>query len=256
MATYPSVPSNRPSRRLGEPLRDALQWLGRHELGALLSVFLAAFGALVFVKLATEMRDGELHGLDRSLLLAFRNPADLQDPLGPEWLEEMGRDFTALGGTAVLTVLTTAVLGFLVLLRKPRASAFVAGSVLGAVVLATVLKSLFHRPRPDLVPHLSYVSSSSFPSAHSMLSAAVYLTLGALIARLHTSLVIKAYVLVWAFLLTFLVGVSRVYVGVHWPTDVLAGWAAGAAWASICWIGATVLQRRGTVEPTDTAQHE
>jgi len=110
------------------------------------------------------------------------------------------------------------------------------------------LKQLFDRPRPDLVPRLSYVMTSSFPSGHSMLSAAVYLTLGALLARFESNLLLKAHVLGWALLFTVLVGVSRVYMGVHWPTDVLAGWAAGAAWASLCWLVARLLQRRGRVE--------
>jgi undecaprenyl-diphosphatase len=138
--------------------------------------------------------------------------------------------------------------GHLLLARKPRAAAFVGASVTGALLLSLGLKHLFHRPRPDLVPHLSYVVSSSFPSGHSMLSAAVYLTLGALLARLQANFVLKAYVLLWALFLAFLIGVSRVYVGVHWPSDVLGGWAAGATWAALCWLLARRLQRRGEVE--------
>jgi len=232
----------------GTDKRPALLWIGRHELGSVLSLFVLALGAWAFAEVVDEVGEGETQGVDRALLLALRNGADLADPRGPPWLEEIGRDLSALGGVAILSLLSIAAVGYLLILRKPRAAAFVGSSVLGALLLSMALKGVFDRPRPDVVPHLSHALSSSFPSGHAMLSTAVYLTLGALLARLHSSLVLKAYVLLWALLLAFLVGVSRVYVGVHWPTDVLGGWAAGAAWAALCWIIARTLQRRGRLE--------
>lgn len=234
-------------RRLTK-VRALLRWLGTHELGAVLSLSVLALGTWVFAEVASEVLEGETQSVDRMLLVAMRNPANLADPRGPAWLEEIGRDLTALGGVAVLSLLTVGVVGHLLLARKPRAAVFVTASMLGAVALSLALKQLFGRPRPDLVAHWSHVSTSSFPSGHSMLSAAGYLTLGALLARLQTNLLLKAYVLLWALFLSFLVGVSRVYVGVHWPTDVLAGWAAGTAWAALCWLTARRLQRRGRVE--------
>lgn len=231
-------------------LRRALTWLGKHELGSLASVSLLTGGTWVFAQVADEVLEGETNQLDRTLLLLLREPNDVANPLGPPWVEEIGRDLTALGGVAVLSLLCVAVVGHLLLLRKPRAAAFVTASVLGALLLTHLLKQWFDRPRPDLVPHYSHVVTKSFPSGHSMLSAAVYLTLGALLARLQGNLVLKAYVLLWALVLTFLVGLSRVYVGVHWPTDVLAGWAAGGAWAALCWLVARAMQRRGQVEPS------
>lgn len=230
-------------------VRAALRWIGQHQLGSLLSVFTVAFGILCFIAVAEEVNEGDTGQVDRAILLALRNPADPADPLGGRAVEEMGRDLTALGGVTVLSLLTLGVLGYLLLIRKPLAALFVSVSVLGAIALSSGLKDLFERPRPDLVSRLSYVVTSSFPSGHSMLSASVYLTLGALLARMQANLVVKAYILLWAAFLACLVGVSRVYVGVHWPTDVLAGWSAGAAWAAASWLIAGVLQRRGRVEP-------
>ncbi len=229
-------------------LRSALLEVGRREIGLLLTVALLAGGAWVFIEVADEVMEGSTAAVDRWLLLSLRNPADLADPVGPRWLEELGRDLTALGGATVLGLLTVAVVGYLALARTTRSALFVSGAVVGAALLSYGLKNLFGRARPDLVTQHSYVVSASFPSGHAMLSAAVYLTLGALLARLQKRLIEKAYVLLWAWTLTLLVGVSRVYVGVHWPTDVLGGWAAGAAWAALCSLLARALQRRGELE--------
>jgi undecaprenyl-diphosphatase len=192
--------------------------------------------------------EGETHAFDRAVLLAFRNPLDPSDPIGPTWLEIMFRDITALGGTTVLTLMTIAVIGFLLIDGKRAAAVLVLVSVVGGVLLSSVLKFGIDRPRPDLVAHLVEVHTASFPSGHAMLSAVVYLTLGGLLSRVEGPRRIKIYVLSVAVTLTFLIGLSRVYLGVHWPTDVLAGWCAGAAWAVLCWRVALALQRRGDVE--------
>jgi undecaprenyl-diphosphatase len=163
----------------------------------------------------------------------------------------MMRDFTALGGIGVLSAVTLAVVGFLVLTRKRHAAAAVAVAVLGGLLLSQALKWGFARPRPDLVPHGQTVYTQSFPSGHAMLSAVVYLTLGALLARTQPRRRVKLYFLAVAGVLTAVVGVSRVYLGVHWPTDVLGGWAVGAGWALLCWLAMLWLQRRGQVEAED-----
>jgi undecaprenyl-diphosphatase len=229
-------------------LRRVLAWLGRHELVVLVVVCAVAGGIWGFAELADEVIEGETQGIDERVLLALRNPADRGDPIGPAWLEEVGRDFTALGGVGVLTLITLAVAGFLALERKLHAMLFVLAAVGGALLASTLLKELVDRPRPQLVPHASHVYTASFPSGHSLLSAATYLTLGALLARTRARGVVKAYVLLVAACVAILVGVSRVYVGVHWPTDVLAGWTAGAVWAMLCWLLARRLQRRGRIE--------
>jgi undecaprenyl-diphosphatase len=160
----------------------------------------------------------------------------------------MMRDFTALGSTGVLTLMVLTIAGFLVMTRKEHAALFVLVSVAGGVLIGQTLKWAYARPRPDLVPHGAEVFTSSFPSGHSMMAAVTYLTLGALLARTQAGRRVKTYVLVVAVLLTMLVGVSRVYLGVHWPTDVLAGWALGGTWALICLLIMGWLQTRGKVE--------
>lgn len=169
---------------------------------------------------------------------------------GPRFavLEEIGRDFTALGGIAVLAVFTLAVAGFLLINRKFAAMWLVVIATLGGLLLSGALKALIDRQRPDIGEKYSLVMTSSFPSGHSMMAAVVYLTLGSLLARLVEKRRLKFYFLLVAMILTFLVGVSRVYMGVHWPTDVLAGWTAGLVWAILCWLVARHLQKRGTVE--------
>jgi undecaprenyl-diphosphatase len=223
------------------------QWLqlGRREIGPLAAVLLAAGSALAFGKLAEEVLEGDTRTFDRTMLLALRDPADLSDPVGPVWVEEMARDVTSLGGTAVLVLVSVAVIGFLLMVRKRGAALLVLGSIGGGVLLSTILKNVFERTRPDLVPHAVHVYTASFPSGHAMLSAVTYLTLGALLTRVQPQRRVKAYLLTVAVVLT---GVSRVYLGVHWPTDVLAGWCIGSAWAMLCWLAALWLQRRGQVE--------
>lgn len=233
--------------------RNAIARAGeRLELRVVLVVLIVAGALWAFGVLAGEVMEGETLAFDRAVLLALRDPANPANPLGPMWLREMVRDLTALGGIAVLTLLTCGVLAFMALRRLWGAAGLLLASVLGGMLVSTVLKAAFERARPELVPHGSYVTSASFPSGHAMMSAVVYLTLGVLLARVEPDRRSKAFVLSCAVVLTLLVGVSRVYLGVHWPTDVLAGWCLGAAWALGCWLVARWLQRRGAVE-TDQA---
>ena len=226
----------------------ALRWLGRHELGTLLAIGSLAAGVWLFAALADEVMEGGTRKFDTTLLLALRRPGDLQ-PLGPPAVLNAARDISALGGPAVLTLLTAAVSLFLALNGKKHMALFVCGSIGSGLLVSSLLKDSFDRPRPDIVPHEVYAASYSFPSGHSMLSALTYLTLGAILARSHERKLLKAYFLLLATFLTGLIGVTRVYLGVHWPTDVLAGWTAGAVWALVCWLLARWLQTRHTLEP-------
>ncbi len=228
--------------------RRAISWLGGIDLAILLAVLVVVAGALAFLQLAGAVNGGGTQRLDERIVRSLREPDSPSTPLGPAWLAEVGRDLTALGGVACLSLLSAAVAGFLLLCRKHHALALLLLAVGGGLLLSTLLKRIIDRPRPSVVPHLSHVGSSSFPSGHSMLSAIVYLTLGSLLVRLVQPRRLKVYLLGVALLLTFLVGLSRIYLGVHYPTDVLAGWAAGLAWAVLCWLVARFLQRRGAIE--------
>ncbi len=240
----------RRSGRIAAALPDRLPLTRRIELRVLLLLAVAAAGAWAFIELADVVREGEAASFDRALLLALRNPADAADPLGPRWIEEIGRDITALGGFAVLFIVTASTVTYLLLIGKPHAALFVLVAVAGGELLSSLFKLGFARPRPELVPHGATVYSASFPSGHAMLSAVTYLTLGALLARLHRQRAVKLFFIGVAVALTLLVGASRVYLGVHWPTDVLAGWSAGAVWAALCLLAARWFQRRGAVEPS------
>ena len=221
----------------------------RRELGSLIALAVAAGGVFAFLRIAGEMREGDTRAFDSAILLALRNPADLSDPIGPRWLEIAMRDVTSLGSVTVLTMVTIAAVAYLLIDGRRGAALLVAVAVGGGTILSTLLKLGFERPRPDLVSHLVDVTDMSFPSGHAMLSAVAYLTLGALLARTAARRRQKVFVVVVAILLTILVGSSRVYLGVHWPTDVLAGWALGAGWSMACWAVANALQGSGRVEP-------
>jgi undecaprenyl-diphosphatase len=230
------------------PLGRRLLYVGRRELHVLIPVLLLAAALWTFANIADEVMEGESHAFDKAVLLAMRTPQDLAEPWGPLWLEELARDFTALGGAGVLTFLILAVLGFLLLQGKPRVAGVMIVAIGGGMLLSPVLKLGFARPRPDLVPHEVSVYSASFPSGHALHAAVVYLTLGALLARVQPHRRLKGYILTVSVVLMVLVGSTRVYLGVHWPTDVLAGWAAGAAWAILFWLITFWLQQRGNLE--------
>ena len=223
-------------------------WVGAREAGTLAALLLAAGGVWLFLEIADEVLEGATTSVDEQLLLMLRATSDSSDPLGPPWVEDLARDITGVGGAGILTLLTAATAGFLALQRKRHLALYVLAAVASGALLSTLLKMGFDRPRPGLVPHGQIVYTSSFPSGHSMLSAIAFLTLGALLASSQTNFRLRAYLIGVAVFLTVLVGVSRVYLGVHWPTDVLAGWTAGAAWALLCWALAEKLRRRGAVE--------
>jgi len=199
----------------------------------LLIVVLCSWG---FIELSDEVMEGDTDAFDRWAVRSLRNPTDLSDPIGPVWMTEVGRDITALGGVSVLMLSIAAATGFLAISRDYRTMMVLLISTLSGVGISLLMKHWFDRPRPDFVPHLSQVYTSSFPSGHSMLAAVVYLTLAVMIAPALRHFWLRFYVIATAVLITVLVGCSRVYMGVHYPTDVLAGWTAGLVWAIGCWL--------------------
>lgn len=212
-------------------------------IAVLLGIALPVLG---FIEIADEVTEGEgeVRWFDEGLLLALRTN-DPGDPIGPRWFETSVMDITALGGFAVLALVTLFAAGYLLVLKRWGDALMLLAATLGGTLISEGLKVGFNRPRPDLVAHVVETTSMSFPSGHAMLSAVTYLTLGALIARTQERRRLRGYVLGAAILLTLLIGLSRIYLGVHWPTDVLAGWCLGAAWALICWVVATWLAGRG-----------
>jgi len=221
--------------------------LARREIVPI-AIFLGiALPLLAFIEIADEVGEGEARWFDESLLLALRT-SDPADPIGPRWFETAIMDITALGGFAVLALVTLLAVGYLLAIKRWGGALMLLAATLGGTAISEGLKMGFNRPRPDLVAHVVETTSMSFPSGHAMLSAVTYLTIGALIAHTQESRQLRGYVLGAAILLTLLIGASRVYLGVHWPTDVLAGWCLGAAWALVCWTAVTWLTR--DKEPT------
>ena len=203
---------------------------------------------VVFAQLASEMLEGELQRFDTAVAALFRASGNITTPIGPAWLQEAARDVTALGSFSCLGILFGATMGYLLLLGRRRVALFVAASLLGGAALSTGLKLGFDRPRPE-AQHATRVFTASFPSGHAMLSAVTFLTLGALLSRLEDRTRVKVYFMSVAVLLTLIVGTSRVYLGVHYGSDVVGGWCMGAAWALLCWTVALYLQRRGQLPP-------
>jgi undecaprenyl-diphosphatase len=219
--------------------------LARREIVPIAFFFAIALLMLAFAEITDEVTEGEgeVRWFDEGLLYALRT-SDPADPIGPRWFEETVVEITALGGFGVLALVTLLAAGYVLVRGKWGAALMLLAATLGGTAISEGLKVGFSRPRPDLVAHAVDVTSMSFPSGHAMLSAVTYLTLGALLARTQPQRRLRAYILGAAVLLTFLIGASRIYLGVHWPTDVLAGWCLGAAWALLCWFAATLLTRR------------
>src|SRR5215813_13736478 len=233
-----------------------LRKLERHEITWLLvgvGVCLLLWG---FLALASEVMEGDTTSVDTTILRALRTADDPSRTIGPAWLQGAVLDLTAIGGPTVLWLVVLSVVGFLLLQARYRSAVVVMATAASGDILNFVLKNVFLRPRPDVVPHLRDVSGTmSFPSGHAMESAIIYLTLGAMLMQLAERRVTKIYCIGLAVFLTLLVGTTRVFLGVHYPTDVIAGWMFGFFWASLCWIVAKRFEREtGVAEERGKAE--
>ena len=193
-----------------------------------------------FASVADEVIEGDTLSFDTAVTAFFRDGGKPGELWGPPWFEEAVRDVTSLGSFTVLGFVLLVTVLYFALSGKPKTAMFVGFSVVGGTILSTVLKDLFDRPRPDMAA-AARVFTASFPSGHATMSAVVYLTLGLLLAEAMPMRRLKAYFVGLGIFMTVVVGVSRIYLGVHFPTDVIAGWSLGAAWALVCWVGYSLL---------------
>ena len=211
-------------------------WLGNIELRILGAFCLLIISIFSFLEIADDVGEGDTHGIDTKILMMMRDGNDPQNAWGPHWFEEMVRDISGLGGIAILTLVTFGAAFYLLMKKQGGQAIYLLATIGMGTLLTNLLKFNFARPRPDLVPHGSYVMTDSFPSGHSMMGALVFLTIGMLMARAHKTRSMKLYFITASVLVTVMVGISRVYLGVHWPSDVLAGWAGGGACALLFWL--------------------
>lgn len=190
-----------------------------------------ALVGLLLVGLWFEIAEGDAVAVDRAILLFFRTPESPHAMIGPPWLRQAMLDITTLGGTTVITLLIAGSAGFMLMRHAYRIAALIVGATIGGSLIVSALKGWLERPRPELVDHLVSATSMSFPSGHAANSAIVYLTIAVLFMRFEPRLSSRLFVLGAAISIVTAIGISRVALGVHWPSDVLAGWLFGTGWA-------------------------
>ncbi len=225
--------------------------LARTEMAALGALLVIGLGAATFLDLAGDMREGDGQAFDQAVLSLLRPYADPTRPWGPWWLTEAADDLTSLGGISVLGLFATVAVLFLVIQKKRLSAALLVLGLIGGVGLSEGLKAVFGRERPPTTYQAVETINASFPSGHALLSAVFYLSLGVMLSRAFPQRRLKAYVLGVAMTITVLVGVTRIYLGAHWATDVFAGWSVGAAWAMALWLVSYAIERRQRAHQAD-----
>lgn len=219
--------------------------VARTEIAAVAALLVLALGALSFIEVADDMREADGQAFDQAVLHAVRPYAeDPGRPWGPWWLHEAAADITSLGGISVLTLFALFALGFLLIQGKRLSALLLVFGLASGVALSEGLKALFERERPPLAFQAVETLNASFPSGHALLSTVFYLTLGVMLTRAFPKKRLKAYVLGVGVLIALLIGLTRIYLGAHWASDVFAGWSVGAAWAMVLWLIAYAIERR------------
>jgi undecaprenyl-diphosphatase len=224
--------------------------LARREVGLLAALLMLAVATLSFIEIADDVAEGDTRAVDQALLLSLRAAHDPSLPLAPPWITTAAMDITALGSVTVLALLVLFVAGLFAALRRWREALVMVLAPAGGVLMSQTLKGIFGRDRPDEAWRLVEAVNASFPSGHAMLSAVVYLTLGALVARFARKRRVKVFAMTGALVVALTVGISRVYLGVHWPSDVLAGWCLGGAWALGWWLAVQAWDRFRPLDAT------
>jgi undecaprenyl-diphosphatase len=237
------------------PVKAVLKLLTK-EIRVIIALLIFISAVWLFFEIADEVAEGTTQQFDEAVLMFLRNAEDYEEPRGPYWLKSTVRDLTSLGGGPVLILLIASVLGFLLLRKEYLIALLVLFATLGGTALGQLLKNIFGRERPTIVTHLMDVGQLSFPSGHSLMSAVVYLSLAALLSRIQKRRIIRIYIFSIALLLTFIVGLTRIYLGVHYPTDVIGGWSVGLAWATFCWFLAWFVQKKSGTGEIDVEEEE
>ncbi len=204
-------------------------------------------GLVLFTVTAVMAANHQTQAADNSILLFFRKPDNLLVPIGPKWLLPLFEGITVLGNASLLITVSIIAVTYFILKKIGRLAGIFLTIAAGAVISELTLKEFFARPRPAIVPHLVNAEFYSFPSGHSMMSVVVYSTLALLLIYSGVNEKLKIYFISAAFILPFAIGLSRVYLGVHYPTDIIAGWALGIVWLSLCRIITSIRSpREGT----------
>ena len=214
-------------------LRRALR-VARTEFAALGALLVVALGVMTFIEIADDMTEADGQAFDQAVL-GWMQPVPGQ-PRGPWWLHEAAGDITSLGGISVLALFAVAAVGFLLIERKRLSALLLTLGLAGGVALSEGLKALFERERQPAAYQAVETLNASFPSGHALLSTVFYLSVAVMMTRAFPQKRLKAYVLGVGMTLAGLVGLTLVYLGAHWASDVMAGWCVGAAWAMALWL--------------------